>query len=221
MFDLHSLILVLAGTLVATLLQAGWKSFGIALASTGKLLGRKFNDEKARSELARHIGQIARDGLIRAFPHETGDKELDLATRAMVKDRSLDALLERHAHFRAKRAHTSQIAATVLRQAADLSPLLGLAGTLLSLGQLSTIAEEGSSVASAIGMAVTTTFYGVVIAHFLFIPLAGLIERRANAEDAKREELYRWLEDQVRMASPHHRHHTNQKKFHLHAEAMQ
>ena len=202
MFDPYSMALVLGGALIATLMQAGLRDAAMSLAAAGSLLRKGFDQDRARSELARQIAQIARDGLLRALPRETGDPELDLATGAMIRDRSLDTLLDRHQSYRSIRAEKAAIASGVFRQAADLSPLLGLAGTLLSLGQLSSLPQGSDNIANAIGMAVTTTFYGVVFAHFLFFPIAGLVERRARAEDNSREQLYAWLEEQVRLATP-------------------
>lgn len=202
MFDPQSIALVLGGVLIATLLQAGLRDCGVCLGEICALLRSGFDQKRARSELAQQISQISRDGLIRTEPRVTGDLELDEATDAMLRDRSLHSLLERHRKLRATRIEKVTVAQRVLSQAAELSPLLGLAGTLLSLGRLASIPDDGEGVAAAIGMAVTTTFYGVVLAHFLFVPLAGLIERRARHEDNAREEIFGWLEQKVSEAEP-------------------
>lgn len=140
--------------------------------------------------------------MIRATPDPIGDDEIDEATDAMIAKGSLTELIARHGRHRARRVAAAASVRGVLQQASELAPVLGLAGTLLSLGRLATPLAGGEGIASAIGLAVTTTFYGLVIAHALFMPLAGLVERRPRAEDADREEVFRWLQDQVRRAEP-------------------
>jgi chemotaxis protein MotA len=51
-------------------------------------------------------------------------------------------------------------------------------------------------------MAVTSTFYGLVAANFIFAPLAGALARRARAEEQARQELLDWLTEAVERAAP-------------------
>lgn len=219
MIDPVSLVLVLLGTLAATLLQCGWHDVRACLAAVGGLLRRGFDAGRAKAELAHQIGEIRQDGLLRAAPCTIGDDEFDEATDALIASRSLDALLARHARHRSHRLEVTGAVRQVLMQASELAPVMGLAGTLLALGRLAGPMAEGQGVASAIGMAVTTTFYGLFVAHALFVPLAGMVERRARAEDQAREEVFIWLERQVRQAAPRaaqhaggqHNHHPHQQ----------
>lgn len=63
-----------------------------------------------------------------------------------------------------------------LRRAGDVAPAMGLIGTLIGLvrmlGNLDNPAEIGPSMA----VALLTTFYGAVLAHLVFIPLAAKTE---------------------------------------------
>src|SRR5690606_39478304 len=94
---------------------------------------------------------------------------------------------------RAGRLAPARPAATSLNTSAELAPVLGLAGTLISLAGLSTAVAEQGDYARAIGMAVATTLYGLVAANFVFAPLAAIAARRAEAEDRAREEIIDWL----------------------------
>ena len=91
-----------------------------------------------------------------------------------------------------------------LNQAADLSPVLGLAGTLISLSQLPAGSGQDGNFTSAIAMAVLTTLYGLLLGNMVFAPLARAVARRASEEEQARQEVLDWLESQVGVALPRH-----------------
>ena len=207
MIDLTGLAFVVLGTLAATALRCGWHDLRTSLRAIGGLVRRGFDHAKARAELAHQIEEIRCDGLLRAEPHVIGDDEIDDATSALIAGRTLEALLARHKRYRAERLSATQLVSGVLHQAAELSPVMGLAGTLLALGRLASpvgleSVASGVGIAGTIGMAVNTTFYGLILAHAIFVPLAGAVERRARTEDVAREELFKWMEHQIRLAEP-------------------
>lgn len=202
LFDPLSLAVVMGGTLLATLLHCGPVACRNAAKKIFEIMRPGFDPTRARAELARQVAEIARNGLVRSEPAQTGDAEFDEATDAMIASRSLQMLVERHRDHRRRRLARAGAARLVLERAAELAPVLGLAGTLLSLGRLAEGSGQTPELASALGMAVLTTFYGLVIAHFIAAPLAEIVERHAQAEDAAREELFHWLEAEVARAEP-------------------
>lgn len=191
-FDPLSAAIVLIGTLGAALLRCGWRDMATALRSTAQLLAPAFDSSRVRAELALQVQEIEADGLYRAQPHRFGDGEFDHLSEALIRNRSIQNLFDEHGRYRQVRAAAAQTAGRVLGDAAELAPVLGLAGTLLALGALSG-ASGDQSFASQIGSAVTTTLYGLVAAHFLFAPLAAAVGRKARAEESARTEVLEWL----------------------------
>ncbi len=202
MFDPAAMAVMLGGTLLATLLQAGWAGFRTAALAIAGLLRPAFDPAQTKAQLAHQISDLERDGLVRARRATINDAEFGDSTGAMIRTRSLGGLLGQHDAARAVRFADAATARTVCLQAAEMAQMFGLAGTLLSLARLGPLATGASGVAGAIGMAVTTTLYGVILANLLFVPLAGLIERRARAEDRAREDLFQWLEEHAARAAP-------------------
>jgi len=202
LIDYQALALMLGGTLLASLLQAGVANFRVTLLALASLLHPAFDPATTKAELSRQIGDLGRDGLVRAPRAVIGDTEFGASTAAMIASRSLDALLAKHEASRSIRFANAATAGQVCHQAAELAQMFGLAGTLLALGRLGPLAGGAGGVASAIGMAVTTTLYGVILANLLFVPLAGMIERRARTEDRAREELFVWLEGHAQKSAP-------------------
>ena len=200
LFDPLSAAIVLGGTLAAVLLRCGWRDSRCALTAVAHLFTRPFNCARVRAELAVQIQEIEADGLVRAQPHRFGDGEFDELSDALVRHRSIQILYDEHERHRRRRAVLAGTAGRVLAEAADLAPVLGLAGTLLALGSLTAVAD--GDYARSIGTAVTTTLYGLIAANFLFAPLSTAVERRAQAEEKDRQALLDWLAEAIERASP-------------------
>ncbi len=218
LIDGPSALIVFGGTLTATVLRAGLGDCCHTLAKLVRLGGRRFDAEAARAELAQQIQEIRKDGLLRAVPHHYNDSEFDEATEALIGNRSISALLEAHERHKARRLGESTRAVRTLAQAAELAPVFGLAGTLVSLSQLPVDGVAHGAISGAISMAVVTTLYGLLAANLLLAPLARAIERKALAEERARQKLIDWLADQVSESCPPRRM-REQLQHSLHAEA--
>ena len=197
LIDGPSALIVFGGTALATVLRAGWGDCCVTAVKLRQLGSHPFDPEATRGELAQQIQEIQRDGLLRAHPHHFGDSEFDEATDALISRRSVPALLAAHEAHKARRVAESGRAVRTLAQAAELSPVFGLAGTLISLSQLPADGMAHGSYSGAISMAVITTLYGLLGANLLLAPLARIIERKAQAEEAARQTVIDWIAAQV------------------------
>jgi|TARA_R100000049_G_C1956066_1_gene111199 chemotaxis protein MotA len=199
-FDPASLGIVLGGTLLATVLRCGLAETRLALAKIAALAARPFDPDRARAQMARQIRGIAKEGFVRAEPVQFGDGEFDHLADVLISRRSIEALLGEHQEQKRTRVEAAQTAVHVLGQAAELAPVLGLAGTLVALGTMTPDGTAGG-MTGAIAMAVVTTLYGIAAANFLFSPLAAAIERRSAREERDRQAALDWLENGVRTAA--------------------
>ncbi len=197
LLDPASAAIVVGGTLLATVLRCGLRNCGLAVTAVAQLGRPGFDTEGARSEMAVQIREIQKDGLLRAHPHHFGDREFDEATEVLIGRRSVPALLAAHENHKARRVDASERAVSTLAQGAELAPVFGLAGTLISLSQLPVDGIARGAFAGAISMAVLTTLYGLLLANLLLAPLARLVERAANAEERERQKIVDWLASQV------------------------
>lgn len=193
LIDGPSAAIVLGGTLLATTLRSGLNGGLATLRCLVGLVQPRFDYTRARAEIAAQVEIINRDGIYRAEPRHFGDREFDEVADTLIERRSVNALLAKHdAHRRMRRAHSQQVVAT-LNQAAETAPVFGLCGTLVSLSQLNVTAEPANVIAGSLSTAILTTLYGLLAAHFLFVPLSHLVRRKADAEEAERQKLVDWL----------------------------
>lgn len=203
LIDGPSALIVFGGTALATVMRAGLSDCRMTLIKLGQLTGTAFDAAAIRAELAQQIQEIQQDGLLRAPTHHFADREFEEATDALISQRSTAALLAAHEAHRARRFGESDRAVRTLAQAAELAPVFGLAGTLVSLSQLPDGSAAQGSFTAAIAMAVITTLYGLLGANLLLAPLARAIERKAQAEEAERQDIIDWLTRHVTASLAH------------------
>ena len=203
--DAPSAAIVFGGTALAATMRCGWRDGAAAVRSVAHLWQPGFDPERARAGLAVQVQDVVRDGIMRAQPHHFGDAEFDEATDAMLERRSVGALLTAHEGHRNRRFASSSRAVRFLAQAAELAPVFGLVGTLISLSQLPGDGLGKGAMTGAISMAVVTTLYGLLLANLILAPLARMVERAAESEEAGRQELTNWLAVQIEAAMPHPR----------------
>lgn len=202
LIDGGSALIVFGGTALATVMRCGLADCGVTIGKLMQLGQRHFDADQTRAELAVQVQGIRQDGILRAVPRHLGDREFDEATNALIGTRSVAALLDRHEAHRAQRMALADRAVRTLAQAAELAPVFGLAGTLVSLSQLPADGLARGAFTGAISMAVVTTLYGLLCANLLLAPLARMVERAAQAEEEARQGVIDWLAAQVAGAVP-------------------
>jgi chemotaxis protein MotA len=201
LFDPNALMLVVLGTLAATILRCGFAELGSAARMTLRLFRRRFSEARMRGALAAQVRHINAQGLLRAEIGTLSDDDLNEALCAMLHRRSVEAIAEQHALQRTRRERRAADAARVFNLAADLGPVFGLAGTLVALSQLPAGGLAPEAISTAVSTAVLTTLYGVVTANLIYGPLGRQITRVAEREEEDRQLVIDWLISQLRIAS--------------------
>ena len=105
---------------------------------------------------------MERDGIF------AGDDPFEIARQWM---REAEATMHRHAR-----------SAGILRRAGEVSPAMGLIGTLVGLVQMLGNLESPETIGPAMAVALLTTFYGAVLANMFFMPIANKLERNSTIE---------------------------------------
>lgn len=190
---LLSAAIVIGGTLLGTFLRCGPRNCAAAISAVINIGQKNFDAERVQAEMAAQVREIQQDGMLRAYPHHTGDREFDEGTDALIGKRSVAALVNAHDKHKAIRVAENNRSISTLAQAAELAPVFGLAATLISLGQLPADGLAKGAYAGAISMAVQATLFGLLLANLLFAPLAKAIERKVEAEESERQKVFDWL----------------------------
>ena len=75
----------------------------------------------------------------------------------------------------------------MFRSAGAYSPIFGLLGTLIGVVQVLRNLENPQSMGRSMAIAVTTTFYGIFLANFVFLPMAGKLNYYSENEIITKE----------------------------------
>lgn len=194
--------IVLGGTLLATALGSGRREMAAATKAVIHLLCSPFDLERSRAEVARDVEAIRRDGVVRTSRCHSSDPEIARATDALIHDRSVLSLIAAHEDGQNQRRQLRTAAQRPILLAGEMAPVFGMAGTLFSLSQLQAPGALDAAMMASVGLAIVTTLYGLLLAHLAFLPLARMVERKGQREDADRQLLIDWLARQLASSCP-------------------
>jgi chemotaxis protein MotA len=204
LFDPAAMIVVLAGTLLASVVRCGlsnWRSAAVAVAGLAR---PRFDQHTNRAALARLVQDIARRGRHAVDGPLPKDRALAGIAAAFLRLGEIEHLRDALRTQRAVHLARRKAAVRVFTTAGELAPIFGLVGTLFGITRLAPVlgASGVDATSTAIATAVLSSLYGVLLAHLVCLPLASAIERRANREERERRELVEWFELQLRLVIP-------------------
>ncbi|MDD5209486.1 MAG: MotA/TolQ/ExbB proton channel family protein [Elusimicrobiales bacterium] len=182
LLNLHGVFVVLGGSFVAILINTPFVHTYKAVTELRFLM---FNDEM--NEIRRTVpvmvdlaGQCRSKGL-------SALKDADPKHANGFLTRVSAAALEYNDSAFVKRVITQEInqvademneVANVYRTFGLLSPMFGLLGTLIGIIGVLKQLSDPETVGPAMGVAITSAFYGIIIANMICVPIAGKIRSR-------------------------------------------
>lgn len=185
-FNIPSFLIVILGTMTVTSISFSWEE----LLNAGKVIGNSlFKKRHKSSVMARQLLDISvlakKRGILALASAESElkkDPHLYKAAQIVtdgyevvdierVLSQDLDALVERHRR-----------SASILRRASEISPAMGLIGTLIGLVQMLANLQDPETIGPAMAVALLTTFYGAILGTAVLAPMAAKLERNSNEE---------------------------------------
>jgi chemotaxis protein MotA len=199
-FNLRGLAIVLGGTLAATLVNYPIKNvIGMlkvslqAFFNKGSSTHMQIIDEMATySEQARKKGLPSLENILDGMDNHY--MQMGLENAILERDpKKLENFLENELNSMIDRHSSGQ---EIFYNMGSYAPAFGLLGTVMGLILMMTQQASTSSVDSyatgaedsmaallgGMGIALVTTFYGVLLANLLFIPIAGKLKTRTDEE---------------------------------------
>ncbi|MFZ3114935.1 MAG: MotA/TolQ/ExbB proton channel family protein [Syntrophales bacterium] len=183
--DGPSALIVLGGTFGAVLVNYPLADVLGVIKVAQNAFFKKGQKAKAAIELLVMMSKISRrDGMLalQNMTHRLRDPFLIKAVNLLIDgleppdltnilDTELDFIEERH-----------RLGAEIFTTMGNYAPAMGMTGTLIGLVQMLMRMNDPSSIGPAMSVALVTTFYGVVLAYLLFLPLAGKLKRLSAQE---------------------------------------
>jgi chemotaxis protein MotA len=170
-------VLVAGGTLSATLISYPWGIIRAVIPSIFMMFRSTKDKDSDRQELIEELTRLARHRRqsVESLQTEVGKIEdlflsngLQMIVDGMEPEVIKDTL-EKEILFTRQRHHK---VSSVFRTMATLSPIFGLLGTLIGVVQVLRNLADPANLGEGMAIAITTTFYGIFAANFLFLPAA-------------------------------------------------
>lgn len=184
-FNFSGLLIVLSGTLAATLL-----SFKVEqLVIVSKVLWSSYNRQnKKEPEIINILIDLSIrsriEGILSLQQHENETmvlfmrRALGCLVDGYKAEQIRDILNTEMYFFRLRREDSERI----LRSIADFLPAFGLIGSVIGLITMLGGIGDTAVILRAIPIALTSTLYGLIFANFFFLPFAANIKERTNQE---------------------------------------
>lgn len=199
LLDIDALVVVLLGTLLATFARCGGSDMRAAAGMLLQLGRTGFSPGANRAALARAASAIRLRGPLCAETEMPPDPSIAELVRGFLIHGSLPSLREAARGQRIMREVDRSAAQRPFEYAGELAPVFGLVGTLFAITQLTPDAQLGTAetTMASVATAVLSSLYGVLSAHLVYFPIARVIERRGEAEEAARASMLDWFEAEL------------------------
>ncbi len=190
LFNGPAALIVIGGTLAATILQTSWPILKRAVGQSRWVflppyIGMEDGIGKVIdwSVKARKQGLLGLEGLAEREPERFARKGLQLLVDGSETE-AIRSILEVELESREQRDLDS---AKVYEAMGGYAPTIGIIGAVMGLIQVMTNLEDPASLGSGIATAFVATIYGVALANLLFFPVAnklrGIARERSRYED--------------------------------------
>lgn len=183
--NVPSIMIVLGGTIAATMIRFSLKEAGSAFKMSIEVL-KPNNDVKDLNELIDITEEMLRisrkNGMLALENYELQNEFYQKGVRMMVDGYSRELIqqsLKEENKLLNDRADTSS---GVFSAIGDAAPAFGMIGTLVGLIQMLSNLSDPSSIGPAMAVAMLTTLYGAMIANLYALPMADKISSWAHGE---------------------------------------
>lgn len=180
-FNLDALMIIGSGTLIGLFVGFPFKRIKTVVVH----IKESFSSQEDRASLLKNILTLAgiyKRGNIRQLENRLGeikDDFLKMGMNLLINHHPIEEIkniLEREMAIRIVNYNLSQ---NILKTLARLTPALGLAGTIISLVKMFDHFKSVETMTPMMAVALMSTFYGVIIANLIMLPLSSKLKEQA------------------------------------------
>ncbi|EAR21543.1 flagellar motor protein PomA [Nitrococcus mobilis] len=185
--NLPSMLIVLAGTLLAVLIKFPLGQFLGAFKAAGRAFRYRSESPQGLIDQTVELAQVARkEGLLALEGYEVANPFFR---------QGIQLIADGHESELVKKVLGQEIDLTmardeqgeqVFRAIGDVAPAMGMIGTLIGLVQMLSNMADPKQIGPAMAVALLTTLYGAVLANSVAIPIADKLANRNGEERLNR-----------------------------------
>ncbi len=181
--NIPSLVLVIGGTFMVTLMRVSLKQFIGAFKVGLKAFSHKPSNSRDLIEEAVEIAKIARkEGMLALEKKEITHPFLQTGINLCIDGHPPEVVQEMLAKDINLTIERHDLGVKMFKSIGDAAPAMGMIGTLIGLVQMLANMEDPKSIGPAMAVALLTTLYGAVIANAFALPLSEKLKLISNEE---------------------------------------
>lgn len=185
--NVPSLLIVVGGSIFVVMIKFTLGQF----LSAGKVAAKAFmfksvSPEEIIAETVALADAARKGGLLSLEDREVSTPFMQRGIQLLVDGHDPDvvrSLLNKEAALTIER---HDLGARTFKALGDVSPAMGMIGTLVGLVQMLSNMSDPKSIGPAMAVALLTTLYGAIIATVIALPIADKLERRKDEEALNR-----------------------------------
>lgn len=189
-WDISSIIITLGGTIASTITSFPIRDIGNVLkvaknafVHTETSLDQVIIDIITLANIARKEGLLSLEEYADNLDDEFLSKGIMLIVDGTEPDLVRNIMETELLYLEERHANGQRLFET----AASYAPAFGMIGTLIGLINMLRTIDDPSTIGPSMSVALVTTFYGVVLANVVFLPLARKLKARNNEEILAKE----------------------------------
>ncbi|NLY67331.1 MAG: motility protein A [Tissierellia bacterium] len=189
-WDIRSIIITLGGTIASTITSFPIRDIGNVLkvaknafVHTETSLDQVIIDIITLANIARKEGLLSLEEYADNLDDEFLSKGIMLIVDGTEPDLVRNIMETELLYLEERHANGQRLFET----AASYAPAFGMIGTLIGLINMLRTIDDPSTIGPNMSVALVTTFYGVVLANVVFLPLARKLKARNNEEILAKE----------------------------------
>lgn len=184
-FNVPSAMIVVGGTIGAVFINYPLSDIlGVTKVAKNVFFAQDVKTETAIKTLI-DMSKIARREGILALENKVDEIKDPFFTKGVmlmidgVEPAALSRILNTELEYVAER---HRMGAEIFMTMGNFAPAMGMMGTLIGLVKMLMQMDDPSSIGPAMAVALLTTFYGVILANLIFLPIAGKLKTRSASE---------------------------------------
>ncbi|MCX5726816.1 MAG: MotA/TolQ/ExbB proton channel family protein [Candidatus Saganbacteria bacterium] len=184
--NLPSFLIVFGGTVASAMIGTPHQQLFTAVRAGGALIfsHKNHSQKDAVSLITRLSKKSIQNGIfsLQGEAKKSKDSFLSKAVRLVVSgmdQESIRKMLEKEViEMRSRHRET----ANIFRTMGMYAPMFGLLGTILGIIQLLRNLSDPAAIGPSMALAIVTTFYGILLANLVFIPLSSKLRIKSQEE---------------------------------------
>lgn len=183
--DYPSMMIVIGGTIGATLLNYPLSQVVLVFRIVKNAFLHKSQAHSEVISLIIEFSKKARREGILSFEQELKEIEDPFFTKGLqlaidgMESQAIENIMTTEIQFAQER---HRLGAEIFATMGTFAPAMGMLGTIIGLVQMLMQMEDPGQIGAPMAVALLTTFYGVILANLVFIPISGKLKARSKEE---------------------------------------